>query len=263
MPDLGGKVVIVTGAATGIGAATSTTLARYGASVVVAGHRKDGAELVAERIRAAGGAAIGVGVEVTDEQQVAAMVTAAVDEFGGVDALHNNAAGTRDDTMGGDLDVVNVPVDVWDRTMAVNLRGPFLCCKYAIPQMLRRGGGSIVNASSAAGLAAERTRVSYGVSKAGLHSLTRHVANAYGKQNIRCNAVALGMILTESGADHVPPPMLKRLEDHNALPRLGRTDDVAEIVAYLFSDAGSFITGAVIPVDGGFTSHLPALVDSD
>ena len=263
MPDLNGKVAIVTGGATGIGAATSLTLARYGASVVVAGHHKDGAEIVAERIRSAGGRAIGVGVELADESQVAAMVETAVDEFGGVDGLHNNAAGTREDTMGSDLDVVNVPVEVWDRTMAINLRGPFLCCKYAIPEMLKRGGGSIVNASSAAGLAAERTRVSYGVSKAGVHALTRHVANAYGKQNIRCNAVALGMILTEAGSKNVPPPMLKRLEDHNALARLGRTDDVAELVAYLFSDAGSFITGAVIPVDGGFTSHLPALVDSE
>jgi NAD(P)-dependent dehydrogenase (short-subunit alcohol dehydrogenase family) len=263
MPDLRGKVTVVTGGATGIGAATARTLARYGASVVVAGHRKDGAEAVAQEIRSSGGLAVGVGVEVTDEDTVAAMVGAAVTEFGGVDALFNNAAGTREDTMGSDLDVVNVPIAVWDLTMAINLRGPFLCCKYAIPEMLRRGGGSIVNSSSAAGLAAERTRVAYGVSKAGLHGLTRHVANAYGKQNIRCNAIALGMIITDAGSKHVPPPMLKRLEDHNALPRLGRTDDVAEIVAYLFSDAGSFVTGAVIPVDGGFTSHLPALVDDE
>jgi NAD(P)-dependent dehydrogenase (short-subunit alcohol dehydrogenase family) len=165
--------------------------------------------------------------------------------------------------MGSDLDVVNVPVEVWDRTMAINLRGPFLGCKYAIPEMLRRGGGSIVNTSSVAGLVAERVRVSYGVSKAGLHGLTRHVANAYGKQNIRCNAIALGMILTESGSKNVPAPMLKRLEEHNALPRLGRSADVTEIVAYLFSDLSSFVTGTVIPVDGGFTSHLPALVDAE
>jgi NAD(P)-dependent dehydrogenase (short-subunit alcohol dehydrogenase family) len=263
MPDLSGKVAIVTGAATGLGAATARTLARYGASVVVAGHSKDGADLVAKDINASGGTAIGVGVEVTDEEQVVAMVRTAVTEFGGLDFLDNNAAGTREDTMGSDLDVVNVPVEVWDRTMAINLRGPFLGCKYAIPEMLRRGGGSIVNVSSAAGLAAERTRVSYGVSKAGLHGLTRHVANAYGKQHVRCNAIALGMILTEAGSKNVPPPMLKRLEDHNALPRLGRSEDVAEIVAYLFSDASSFITGTVIPVDGGFTSHLPALVDSE
>jgi NAD(P)-dependent dehydrogenase (short-subunit alcohol dehydrogenase family) len=263
MGDLTGKVAIVTGGATGLGAATAQTLARHGASVVVAGHRKDGAEAIAERIRSDGGKAIGVGVDVTDERQVAEMVQAAVSEFGGVDALHNNAAGTREDTMGSDLDVVNVPVEVWDRTMAINLRGPFLGCKYAIPEMLRRGGGSIVNTSSVAGLVAERVRVSYGVSKAGLHGLTRHVANAYGKQNIRCNAIALGMILTESGSKNVPAPMLKRLEDHNALPRLGCSADVTEIVAYLFSDLSSFITGTVIPVDGGFTSHLPALVDAD
>jgi NAD(P)-dependent dehydrogenase (short-subunit alcohol dehydrogenase family) len=228
--------------------------------VVVAGHRLDAAEVVAKQIRADGGIAVPTGVDVTDEHQVAAMVQAAVTEFGGLDALHNNAAGTRMDTMGNDLDVVNVNTMVWDLTMSINLRGPFLGCKYAIPEMLKRGGGTIVNTSSAAGLAAERTRVSYGVSKAGLHALTRHVANAYGKQNIRCNALALGLIMTEKAQQTMTPPMLDVLRKHNALDRLGRTDDVAEVVAFLFSDLGAFITGAVIPVDGGFTSHLPALV---
>ena len=104
---------------------------------------------------------------------------------------------------------------------------------------------------------AERIRVSYGVSKAALHGLTRHVANAYGKQNVRCNAIALGMILTEAAERNVKPEMLAYLEEHNALARLGRTSDVAEVVAFLFSDEASFITGEVIAVDGGFTSHLP------
>jgi NAD(P)-dependent dehydrogenase (short-subunit alcohol dehydrogenase family) len=263
MPDLTGKVAIVTGAATGIGAATSHTLARYGASVVVAGHRLDGAESVAKEIRADGGIAVGTGVDVTEEEQVAAMVQVAVSEFGGLDALHNNAAGTRMDAMGSDLDVVNVGTSVWDLSMSINLRGPFFGCKYAIPEMLKRGGGTIVNTSSAAGLAAERTRVSYGVSKAGLHALTRHVANAYGKQNIRCNALALGLILTKKAQQTMTPPMLEKLLEHNALGRLGSTDDVAEMVAFLFSDLGSFVTGTVIPLDGGFTSHLPVLVDAE
>jgi NAD(P)-dependent dehydrogenase (short-subunit alcohol dehydrogenase family) len=258
MPDLRGKVAIVTGAASGIGKTTSETLARHGASVVVAGHSLAGAEEVAADIRARGGTAIAVGVDVTDEEQVRAMVGAAVSEFGGLDALHNNAAATK---MGRDHDVVNVSTEVWDETMAVNLRGPFFGCKYAIPEMLKRGGGTIVNTSSAAGLKAERIRVAYGVSKAALHGLTRHVANAYGKQNIRCNAIALGMILTEAAERNVKPDMLAYLEEHNALARLGRTNDVAEVVAFLFSDEASFITGEVIAVDGGFTSHLPALVD--
>jgi NAD(P)-dependent dehydrogenase (short-subunit alcohol dehydrogenase family) len=261
MPDLKGKVAIVTGAASGIGAATAQTLARYGASVVVAGHRLDGAEVVAKEIRADGGVAVPTGVDVTEEEQVAGMVQVAIREFGGLDALHNNAAGTRMETMGNDLDVVHVNTAVWDLTMSINLRGPFLGCKYAIPEMLKRGGGTIVNTSSAAGLAAERTRVSYGVSKAGLHALTRHVANAYGKENIRCNALALGLIMTEKAQQTMTPPMLDVLTKHNALDRLGRTGDVAEVVAFLFSDLGAFITGTVIPVDGGFTSHLPALVD--
>ena len=125
---------------------------------------------------------------------------------------HNNAAATK---MHRDHDVVNVSTEVWDETMAINLRGPFFGCKYAIPEMLKRGGGSIVNTSSAAGLKAERIRVAYGVSKAALHGLTRHVANAYGKQNIRCNAIALGMILTEAAERNVKPEMLTYLQEHN------------------------------------------------
>ena len=187
-----------------------------------------------------------------------AMVGAAVAKFGGLDCLHNNAAATK---MHRDSDVVNVATEVWDETMAVNLRGPFFGCRYAIPEMLKRGGGAIVNTSSAAGLKAERIRVSYGVSKAALHGLTRHVANAYGKQNVRCNAIALGMILTEAAERNVPEEMLTFLETNNALARLGKTADVAEVVAFLFSDEASFISGEVIAVDGGFTSHLPALVD--
>jgi NAD(P)-dependent dehydrogenase (short-subunit alcohol dehydrogenase family) len=258
MPDLKGKVAIVTGAATGIGAATSRTLARYGASVVVAGHRREGAEAVAKEIRADGGTAVGAEVELTEEDQVAAMVNVAVAEFGGLDALHNNAAATN---MAEDVDVVNAKTAVWDLTMSINVRGAYLGCKYAIPEMLKRGGGTIVNTSSVAGLAAERTRLAYAVSKSGMHALTRHVANAYGKQNIRCNALALGMILTDKGRDNMTPAMLDLLTEHNALARLGQPEDIAEMVAFLFSDLAGFLTGTVIPLDGGFTSHLPALVE--
>jgi NAD(P)-dependent dehydrogenase (short-subunit alcohol dehydrogenase family) len=261
--DLQGKVAIVTGAASGIGAVTAETLARHGASVVVAGHRREGAEAVAARIREAGGTAVGVGVDVAVEEDVAAMVKVAVDEFGGLDALNNNAAATSMDGMGVDLDVVNVPVAVWERTMAVNLRGPMFGCRYVIPELLRRGGGTIVNTSSAAGLAAERTRVSYGVSKAGLHALTRHVANAYGKQNVRCNAVALGLVETERMQHIMTPKMIARIVEHNALDRIGSPADVANVISFLFSDEASFITGEVITIDGGFTSHLPALVDAE
>jgi len=259
MPDLSGKVAIVTGAATGIGKITCETLARYGASVVVAGHSKNGADAVAADIRAKGGRAIAVGVDVTDEDLVKAMIGAAVSEFGGLDALLNNAGVNK--LLMDDLDVVNADPKVWDQILDVNVKGPFLGCKYAIPEMLKRGGGTIVNVSSTAGLKAERgTRVAYGVSKSGLLGLTRHVANAYGKQNIRCTAIALGTIMTETVEQTVKPEVLKMLEEQNALARLGKPSDVAELVAFLFSDNASFLTGEVIAVDGGKTSHLPGVL---
>jgi NAD(P)-dependent dehydrogenase (short-subunit alcohol dehydrogenase family) len=255
---LAGKVAIVTGAASGIGRATALLMAREGAAVVVADVNGAGAAAVAKEIEAAGGAALGQPADVAEEASVVAMVDAAVKRFGGLDVLHNNAAAVDPALMSRDGDVVDLDVGVLDRTLAVNLRGPMLGCKHAIPRMLARGGGAIVNTSSASGLVGDPVRTAYGVSKAGLDSLTRYVATQYGKRGIRCNSIAPGVVATPALAANVPPEMIAIYERSHLTPRLGRPEDIAAAVAFLASDDAAFITGQTISVDGGLLAHHPA-----
>jgi NAD(P)-dependent dehydrogenase (short-subunit alcohol dehydrogenase family) len=258
---LAGKVAIVTGAASGIGRATALALAREGAAVVVADLNADGANAVAEGIEAAGGRAVGQATDVSSEPSVAAMVAAAIDRFGGLDVLHNNAAASDPAVMGGDGELAALSLETWERTLAVNLRGPMLGCKHAIPRMLERGGGVIVNTSSASGLTGDLVRTAYGVSKAGLDALTRYVATQYGKRGIRCNSIAPGVIATPALAANVPPELIAVYERSHLTPRLGRPEDIAEVVVFLATDAAAFITGQVLSVDGGLLAHHPAVAE--
>jgi NAD(P)-dependent dehydrogenase (short-subunit alcohol dehydrogenase family) len=255
---LAGKVAIVTGAASGIGRATALRLAQEGASVVVADVNGPGAAAVAKEIEAAGGAAIGQPADVSDEASVVAMIDAAVKRFGGLDVLHNNAAAVDPALMSRDGDVADLAIEVLDRTLAVNLRGPMLGCKHAIPRMLERGGGAIVNTSSASALVGDPVRTAYGISKAGLDSLTRYVATQYGKRGIRCNSIAPGVVATPALAANVPPEMIAIYERSHLTPRLGRPEDIAAVVAFLASDDAAFVTGQTLSVDGGLLAHHPA-----
>lgn len=256
---LNDRVAIVTGAASGIGRATALALAQAGAAVVVADLNEDGAQTVAKQIEARGQRARGQGVDVGDEAAVAAMVEAAVESFGGLDILHNNAADSDPALMGRDGPIADLDAEVWDRTMRINLRGPMLGCKYAIPRMLERGGGAIVNTSSASGLTGDETRAAYGASKAGLQSLTQYVATQYGKQGIRCNAIAPGVIATAALAANVPAEQIAIYEANTLAPRLGRPEDIAAAVVFLASPAAEFITGQILSVDGGLLAHHPAV----
>lgn len=255
---LAGKVAIVTGAASGIGRATALLMAREGAAVVVADLDAAGARAVAKEIEAAGGRALGQAADVSDEASVAEMVEAAAKRFGGLDVLHNNAAASDPALMSRDGDVAALDLAVFERTIAVNLRGPLLGCKHAIPRMLARGGGAIVNTSSASGLVGDPVRTAYGVSKAGLDSLTRYVATQYGKRGIRCNSIAPGVIATPALAANVPPEMIAIYERSHLTPRLGRPEDIAAAVVFLASDDAAFITGQTLSVDGGLLAHHPA-----
>jgi NAD(P)-dependent dehydrogenase (short-subunit alcohol dehydrogenase family) len=258
---LAGRVAIVTGAASGIGRASALALAREGAAVLVADLDAAGAARVAAEIVAAGGRGTAQRTDVSDPASVAAMVEAAVGELGGLHVLHNNAAASDPATIGADGEVADLDLAVWERTLAVNLRGPMLGCKCAIPRMLERGGGSIVNTSSASGLVGDLARAAYGVSKAGLDALTRYVATQYGKRGIRCNSIAPGVIATPALEANVPREELAIYERSHLTPRLGCPEDVAAAVVFLASDAAAFITGQTLCVDGGLLAHHPTVAE--
>ena len=179
MGRLDGRAAIVTGGAGGIGAATARALAKEGASVVVVDIDGARAELVAEAITVSNGTAFSVRADLSDEAEAVAAIKAAVDRCGRLDVLHNNAAMTESDFLSRDTQVTDLSFEVWERTMAVNLRSQMLMCKHAIPEMVRAGGGSIINMSSGASLKGDRTRTAYGVSKAGVNTLTMYVATSH------------------------------------------------------------------------------------
>ena len=258
---LRGKVAIVTGSASGIGRATARLLASEGASVVVADLDEDGAQSVVGEIEAAGGSALAQQVDVSDEEAIRAMISATVETYGGLDILHNNAAALGPARPGRDMDIASMDVDVWDRTMAVNLRGVMLGCKHAIPAMLERGGGSIVNTTSGSAQRGDLSIPAYGVSKGGVDTLTKYVAAQYGKRGIRCNAIAPGLILTHGVENFGGEAYVQMLEEHHLTPRVGRPEDIAHAVLYLASDEASFVTGQILNVDGGILSHAAPFAD--
>jgi len=257
MEGLKDKVVVVAGASSGIGAASAHKLAKHGANVVVADISDDGARATAEAIMSSGGSAIPFRFDVTDESTIVALIAHVVETYGRIDGLHYNVADvalTPKDTNLLDID----PAD-WERMLRVNLTGLFLTMRQVIPHMLKQGGGAIVNTSSAAAFSGEPNIPAYASSKAGMNALTRHVASAYGRQGVRCNAIAPGAIATEGalavvnvmGADK--DEWYGRVRETLAHShRDGEPEDVASLAAFLMSDEGSWINGQCISVDGGW-----------
>jgi NAD(P)-dependent dehydrogenase (short-subunit alcohol dehydrogenase family) len=254
---LSDRSAIITGGASGIGKATAILFATEGSRVLIADLNLAGAEEVAAGIRSSGGEALACRTDVAEEPDVKAMVALAVDKFGGVDILHNNAGAVGPDVLGRDSDVISMDVDVWDKTMAVNVRGVMLGCKYAVPPMLERGRGSIVNASSVSALAGSGGRFAYGTSKGALISLTKYVATAYGQRGVRCNALAPGLIMTPATVRNLPPDQFAVYEQNVLAARLGQPEDIAQAVLFLASDASVYINGQTISVDGGMLAHQP------
>jgi NAD(P)-dependent dehydrogenase (short-subunit alcohol dehydrogenase family) len=252
MINLEDKVVLITGGAGGLGAHMAQTCAALGAKIVIADIDEVAAEATVQSIR---GEAIALKCDIADEQIVEATAKAAIDRFGRVDALVNNAACTEHHN---DLDALSTDLATWDRTMAVNLRGTLLVSRALIPDMIRNGGGAIINIVSRQGLAPPQSakRLCYGVSKAGIIMLSRHMAVAYGKQGIRSNAVAPGTIQSERMLQTLSAERLAQSRRNVLTPRLGEPSDISQIVAYLASDAGRYITGQTIQVDGGVLSYL-------
>ncbi|NIB44117.1 SDR family oxidoreductase [Pseudomaricurvus alkylphenolicus] len=256
---LAGRVAVITGAAGGLGAEAARVLASHGASIVVVDLNQNAAQQVAVELRDKGADAIAVETDVSDEDSVKAMVQIAVGEFGRIDILHNNAAILSEEQRSGDLDVVNMDVDAWDRAMAVNLRGAMLCSKHCIPEMIKLQRGSVINATSGLGTMGDLTLSAYAASKAALIMLAKSIAAQYGKQGVRANALLIGLAPAENAHATMPEKLLDIIRDNHLTPKLGTPRQIADAVAFLASDEASFVTGSVLSVDGGFCSHTPSL----
>jgi len=254
-----GKVAIVLGGASGIGAATARLLAADGHSVVVADINAAGAQSVAAEIAAAGGRSLAIACDGADEPQIRALIDRTIAEFGGIDMLANVLAMTGT-THVGCASIREMTSEAWDRTFAINLRAPMLAAKYAIPSMIGRGGGAIVNVASTASILALGAVPAYAASKAALHSLTQNIATEFGAQCIRCNTVAPGMVKTPATA-RMSDEFLALSVRHNALPFLGQPEDLGHVIAFILSDKARYLTGQLIAVDGGQTSHLGIFAD--
>jgi len=245
---LDGKVGIVTGGGAGIGRATALLFSREGARVVVAERDRDAGERVAAEIETAGGEAIFLQTDVSRPSEVQAMVDRTVDEFGGLHCVSNNAA-----VGGGYARLADLDEKTWDQTMAVTLKGVWLCMRSEIPAMLASGGGSIVNIGSVSGMKGEAFLSGYSAAKGGVIALSKSAASEYAEQGIRVNVVCPGGIATEGMTDYLSraPDVRKRTVDAHAMKRLGTPEEIAEAVAWLCSDRSAFTTGHIMVVDGG------------
>ena len=247
MRGLSGKVGIVAGGGRGIGAATARRLADEGAHVVIGDLMGDWAREVADDIVAKGGKAVGLDLDGTSADSQAAIVAKAVEAFGGLDFYHSNLAGGTE----GDIDALNCPVEVLEKSFAINTKSHFLATQAALPKIIERGGGAMIYTSSGAASGGAAWQVPYPMTKTAIHALARHVASKYGKQGVRANVICPGLVLTEAVKQHLTDEYVER--GLKAIPhmRLGQPEDIAAAVTFLASDDGAWVNGQVWHVNGG------------
>ena len=251
--DLTGKVAIVTGSTSGIGIGVAKVLARQGAHVVVTGRREERGRAVVDEIRTEGFDASFHKLDILDESSIQTLIEDTVDTHGRLDVVVNNAASV--DAQDGN--VTDITSEDWDHMLASDLRSVFLMCKYSIPMMQKAGAGSIVNIGSTAGCGGNDGWSAYGPAKAGVANLTKNIAYQYGKQNIRCNCIHPGMIVTPQNKDNIPEPIASVYLDEACTPRLGCPEDIGHMALFFASDEAAFVTAQEILVDGGMMSHGP------
>jgi len=248
---LKGKVAIITGGGSGIGRATAELFAREGARVVVADYNAEAGQEAVQAIRAAGGDALFVEVDVSDRAQVQHLVQATRDAYDGIDVLFNNAGVLIFGT------ILDTDEAAWNRLMSINLTGVFLCSKAVLPHMIARGGGSIINSSSSTGAHdAAGNSAAYVASKGGVALLTKAMAIDHAEDNVRVNAIAPGPTDTPMLRENFSPEALEAFAATFPMMRLGRPQELAQAVLFLASDEASFVTGCILAADGGQTAQV-------
>ncbi len=251
MKRLDGKVSLITGGGTGIGAACARVFAQEGATVVITGRRKDALEQVAKEIEKANGRALVVAGSVTDEAHAQSAVAQAVRTFGTLNVLVNNAGAGAFGKLLHETDEAT-----WNEMLAINLTGAYRMIKAAVPEMIKAGGGSIVNVSSIASLVGIPMTAAYSASKGGMDALTRCVAMDYAQQQIRCNSVCPGLVNTPMASGLINDrEALAQIMTAYPLGRYGTPEEVGKLILYLASDESAWVTGSIFPIDGGMTAH--------
>ena len=242
-----GKTAFVTGAASGIGRATAVAFAAEGARVVVTDRVEAALQETAEYVKESGGEVLAIACDVSKPEEIEAAVAQAVNTFGRIDCAFNNAGVENKATP-----LHEIELEEWDRILSINLRGTFVCMKHEIAQMVRQGGGVVVNTSSGAGIRGVAGGASYAASKHAMIGMTKSAALDYAKRNIRVNCILPGNIATPM-MDRFTDGDIQKAIDLEPVGRLGKPEEIAEAVLWMCSDLGGFVTGASIVVDGGWS----------
>src|SRR6202167_5272464 len=256
MQRLQNKVAIIAGGATGIGAACAKRYIAEGAKVAIGDLNIQTAQELAASL---GPNAVAVHYDASDAASIKALIDGAAATFGRIDVLHNNVGLTSQTIQRQDTTVTDIPLEIWNAVLNVNVTSFLLGSKYAIPHMIKGGGGSIINTSSDSGRAGDVTRTAYGASKAAIISLTQHIATQYGLQGVRCNAITTGVIFIAQMKDD--PVLVTLIKPHILTREFGEPADIAALAAFLASDESRYITGQAIACDGGHLAHQPQVAD--